>query len=78
MLVLTQSIYGQVIAPFNSGPAATTLVIRILLRSDLGSVWTSTIMIEIVMLGMNSASLVPNNNAIKIRQDQQEAERNAN
>ena len=79
LLAFTLSLDDLVIASFTSGPAATTLPIKIFSAVRLGVSpeinALSTIMIGIVTVGVISASLVSKRALVKQRREEQEAVR---
>ncbi|KUP94740.1 ABC transporter permease [Tritonibacter horizontis] len=79
LLAFTLSLDDLVIASFTTGPAATTLPIKIFSAVRLGVSpeinALSTIMIGIVTVGVISASLVSKRALVKQRQEEQEAVR---
>ncbi|MFS4581567.1 ABC transporter permease [Phaeobacter sp. C3_T13_0] len=80
LLAFTLSLDDLVIASFTSGPAATTLPIKIFSAVRLGVSpeinALSTIMIAIVTVGVVTASLVTKRQLVRQRRDEQNAERN--
>jgi len=81
LLAFTLSLDDLVIASFTTGPAATTLPIKIFSAVRLGVSpeinALSTIMIGIVTVGVISASLVSKRALVKQRREEQEAVRTA-
>ncbi|NKX36626.1 ABC transporter permease [Tritonibacter mobilis] len=81
LLAFTLSLDDLVIASFTTGPAATTLPIKIFSAVRLGVSpeinALSTIMIGIVTIGVISASLVSKRALVKQRREEQEAVRTA-
>ncbi len=81
LLAFTLSLDDLVIASFNTGPAATTLPIKIFSAVRLGVSpeinALSTIMIGIVTVGVISASLISKQALVKQRREEQEAVRSA-
>lgn len=81
LLAFTLSLDDLVIASFTSGPAATTLPIKIFSAVRLGVSpeinALSTIMIAIVTVGVITASLVSKRNLVRQRKDEQAALRPA-
>lgn len=81
LLAFTLSLDDLVIASFNTGPAATTLPIKIFSAVRLGVSpeinALSTIMISIVTVGVIGASLVSKRALVKQRREEQEAVRSA-
>jgi len=79
LLAFTLSLDDLVIASFTSGPAATTLPIKIFSAVRLGVSpeinALSTIMIAIVTVGVISASLISKRNLLRQKRDEQAAER---
>ncbi|GAB5432865.1 MAG: hypothetical protein EpisKO_22350 [Epibacterium sp.] len=79
LLAFTLSLDDLVIASFTTGPAATTLPIKIFSAVRLGVSpeinALSTIMIAIVTVGVISASLVSKRALVKQRREEQEAVR---
>ncbi|WP_083096677.1 ABC transporter permease [Pseudophaeobacter leonis] len=79
LLAFTLSLDDLVIASFTSGPAATTLPIKIYSAVRLGVSpeinALSTIMIAIVTLGVITASLVTKRQMVRQKRDEQAAER---
>lgn len=80
LLAFTLSLDDLVIASFTSGPAATTLPIKIYSAVRLGVSpeinALSTIMIAIVTVGVITASLVNKRQMVRQKRDEQAAERN--
>jgi len=81
LLAFTLSLDDLVIASFTTGPAATTLPIKIFSAVRLGVSpeinALSTIMIGIVTVGVISASLISKRALVKQRREEQEAVRTA-
>lgn len=81
LLAFTLSLDDLVIASFTTGPAATTLPIKIFSAVRLGVSpeinALSTIMISIVTVGVISASLISKRALVKQRREEQEAVRTA-
>jgi putrescine transport system permease protein len=81
LLAFTLSLDDLVIASFTSGPAATTLPIKIFSAVRLGVSpeinALSTIMIAIVTVGVLTASLVSKRNLVRQQADEQAAARTA-
>ena len=79
LLAFTLSLDDLVIASFVSGPASTTLPIKIFSAVRLGVSpeinALSTIMIGIVTVGVISASLISKRNSVRAQQEAQAAER---
>jgi putrescine transport system permease protein len=79
LLAFTLSLDDLVIASFTSGPAATTLPIKIFSAVRLGVSpeinALSTIMIAIVTIGVISASLVTKHQMVRQKRDEQAAAR---
>ena len=79
LLAFTLSLDDLVIASFTSGPAATTLPIKIFSAVRLGVSpeinALSTIMIAIVTVGVITASLVTKHQAVRQKRDEQAAAR---
>ncbi len=79
LLAFTLSLDDLVIASFTSGPAATTLPIKIFSAVRLGVSpeinALSTIMIAIVATGVITTSLISKRQVIRQRREEQEAER---
>lgn len=81
LLAFTLSLDDLVIASFTSGPAATTLPIKIFSAVRLGVSpeinALSSIMIAIVTVGVISASLISKRNLVRQKRDEQTAARTA-
>ena len=79
LLAFTLSLDDLVIASFVSGPASTTLPIKIWSAVRLGVSpeinALSTLMIGIVTIGVISASLISKHNSVRAKKDAQAAER---
>lgn len=79
LLAFTLSLDDLVIASFTSGPAATTLPIKIYSAVRLGvspeSMRLSTLMIAIVTIGVLTASLVNKRQIVRQKRDENAAER---